>query len=216
MCFIRGQLCHVKMSHGTLIYSAQVFERWSPAKHLSLSQVTLKAVLLCLLVPGQGGRTTWMLGLTMRSDVDLVTWWKHLLRAIIIRSLFFEVFPSDKSLCVVHHLRWYVKRTEMLRESEQKLFISWKDPHKGVSRDTIRRWTKMGLETACIDMHIFTPHSARAASTSQAIQSFVFKLSYGQLAGEEWKPLPPSTTNRYRPAVVLGGSSLAELNSKLC
>ena len=66
-------------------------------------------------------------------------------------KLVFGSFPEDKSLCVVHYLRHYEKRTHALRGSEAKLFISWKAPHSGVSRDTLRRWTKMGLKTAGID-----------------------------------------------------------------
>ena len=82
----------------------------------------------------------------------------------------FGNFPEDKSLCVVHYLRHYKKRTCALRGSETKLFISWKAPHSGVSRDTLRRWTKTGLKTAGIDMSRFNAHSTRSASTSKAIQ----------------------------------------------
>ena len=81
----------------------------------------------------------------------------------------FGSFPEDKSLCVVHYLRHYEERTRALRGSEAKLFISWKAPHSGVSRDTLRRWTEMGLKTAGIDMSRFNAHSTRSASTSKAV-----------------------------------------------
>ena len=81
----------------------------------------------------------------------------------------FGSFPEDKSLCVVHYLRHYEKRTRALRGSEAKLFISWKAPHSGVSRDTLRRRTKMSLKTAGIDMSRFTAHSTWSALTSKAV-----------------------------------------------
>lgn len=45
------------------------------------------------------------------------------------------------------------------------LFIQ---PHKGVSRDTISRWAKLGLESAGIDTSQFTVHSTTAATSSKA------------------------------------------------
>ena len=81
----------------------------------------------------------------------------------------FGSFPEDKSFCVLHYLRHYEKRTRALKGSETKLFISWKAPHSGVSRDTLRRWIKMGVKTAGIDMSWFTAHLTRSASTSKAV-----------------------------------------------
>ena len=69
--------------------------------------------------------------------------WIYLLKISAPNShqdeLVFGSFPEDKSLCVVHYLRHHKKRTCALRGSETKLFISWKAPHSGVSRDTLRR-----------------------------------------------------------------------------
>jgi integrase len=56
----------------------------------------------------------------------------------------------------------------MLRKDETKLFISYVLPHKAVSRDTISRWTKTTLELCGIDTSVFTAHSTRAASVSNA------------------------------------------------
>ena len=151
-------------------------KKWSPAVNLSLPQLTLKVVLLCLLLSGQRGQVLWLL------DLRNITWSKTDIRCTfgdLLKTsapnrhqdeLVFGSFPGDKSLCVVHYLRHYKKRTCALRGSETKPFISWKAPHSGVSRDTIRRWTKMGLKTAGIDMSRFTAHSTRSASTSKAIQ----------------------------------------------
>ena len=126
-------------------YSVFNFLKWSPAANLSLPQLTLKVVLLCLLLSGQRGQALWLL------DLCNITWSKTDIRCTFesissrfplqtdIRTNLFGSFPEDKSLCVVHYLRHHKKRTCALRGSETKLFISWKAPHSGVSRDTLRR-----------------------------------------------------------------------------
>ena len=55
-----------------------------------------------------------------------------------------------------------------MRGTERKLFVSFIQPHKGVSKDTISRWAKLGLESAGIDTSQFTAHSTRAATSSKA------------------------------------------------
>ena len=128
-------------------------------------------------VSGQRGQALWLL------DLRNITWSKTDIRCTfgdLLKTsapnrhqdeLVFGSFPEDKSLCVVHYLRHYEKRTHAraLRGSEAKLFISWKAQHSGVSRDTLRRWTKVCLKTAGIDMSRFTAHSTRSASTRKAI-----------------------------------------------
>ena len=122
------------------------FLKWSPAANLSLPQLTLKVVLLCLLLSGQRGQALWLL------DLRNITWSKTDIRctfeSYLLKisapnrhqdELVFGSFPEDKSLCVVHYLPHHKKRTCALRGSETKLFISWKAPHSGVSRDTLRR-----------------------------------------------------------------------------
>lgn len=156
-------------------------KQWSPASCLSLSQLTVKVVLLCLLVTGQRGQTIWLM------DLRNLVWSKDDVRCTfgdLLKTsgpgkhqteLVLGSFPQDKTLCVVHYLKQYVKRTKPFRGTETRLFISWKAPHQAVSRDTIRRWTKTGLSKAGIDMNIFTPHSTRAASTSKAVQKVPLK-----------------------------------------
>ena len=121
-------------------------KKWSPAANLSLPQLTLKVVLLCLLVSCQRGQALWLL------DLRNITWSKTDIRCTfgdLLKTsapnrhqgeLVFGSFPEDKSLCVAHYLRHYEKRTRALRGSEAKLFIGWKAPHAGVSRDTLQRW----------------------------------------------------------------------------
>lgn len=149
-------------------------KEWSPAKFLSLAQLTLKTVLLCLLVSSQRGQAIWLM------DLRNMSWTKEDVRCRFgdllktsgpnkhQNEVVFCAFPSDLAICVVHYLKQYVKRTRAFRGTETRLFISWTAPHKAVSRDTIRRWTKIGLQKAGIDMTIFTPHSTRSAASSKA------------------------------------------------
>ena len=177
--FVRGVFNRrPAFSRNTVMWDADIvftfLKKWSPAANLSLPLLTLKVVLLCLLVSGQRGQALWLL------DLRNITWSDrhsmHVWRSPQdFRSnrhqdeLVFGSFPEDKSLCVVHYLRHHEKRTRALRGSEAKLFISWKAPHLGVSRDTRRRWIKMGLKTAGIDMSRFTAHAMRSASTRKAV-----------------------------------------------
>lgn len=146
---------------------------WSPAKNLSLLQLTIKVILLCLLVSGQRGQTlnffdlrnmTWNTNRICVRFGDLLktSTPKHHQDEIVLKAF------VDKRICVVHYLNAYKQRTALLRGSETNLFISVVKPHKSVSRDTIRRWTKQGLAKAGIDLSIFKPHSTRAASASKA------------------------------------------------
>ena len=65
-------------------------------------------------------------------------------------------YQADNALCPLLTLR------------ERKLFVSFIQPHKRVSRDTISRWAKLGLESAGIDTSQFTAHNTIAAISSKA------------------------------------------------
>ena len=75
-------------------------------------------------------------------------------------------YPNDEKLCVVEHLKEYLHRTEQLRKGHSKLLLSYIQPFKPVSKDTISRWIKQVLEAAGIDIKKYSAHSKRAASTS--------------------------------------------------
>ena len=102
-------------------------------------------MLLCLLLSGQRGQALWLLDLCniTWSKTDIQCTFESIssrfpLQTDIRTNLSLEAFLKI-NLCVVHYLRRHKKRTCALRGSETKLFISWKAPHSGVSRDTLRR-----------------------------------------------------------------------------
>ncbi len=79
-------------------------------------------------------------------------------------------FVPDRKLCVVTHLREYIKRTQDVRGRNTRLLLSYVKPFKPVTKATISRWVKMVLKQAGIDVGKYTAHSSRAAATSHVIQ----------------------------------------------
>ena len=76
-------------------------------------------------------------------------------------------------MCPIKTLKEYLKHTDTIRGDELQLFISFVEPHKSVSRDTISRWAKVVLQSSGIDTELFTSHSTRAVSVSKAKQKDV-------------------------------------------
>ncbi|KAI8503114.1 Tight junction protein ZO-2 [Branchiostoma belcheri] len=79
--------------------------------------------------------------------------------------------PGDRRLCAFTYLKEYLRRTSSLRKErggEQKLFISYRRPHRPVGSATLARWVKSVLGTAGVDTATFSAHSTRGASTSAA------------------------------------------------
>ena len=85
-------------------------------------------------------------------------------------SVMLKAYSTDKKLCVVSHIKEYLRRTyKPLRGDSTKLFISFMKPHKHISRETQSCWIKTVMEAAGIYTSIiFHPPSTRAAATSKA------------------------------------------------
>ena len=88
-------------------------------------------------------------------------------------SFSFKAYPSDRRLCVVHYLRTYIRRTELIRGQVRSLFISHSKPHNEVSSQTISRWIKEALSAAGIDTAKYKAHSTRSAAVSAASRANV-------------------------------------------
>ena len=80
-----------------------------------------------------------------------------------IAPLVFLSYPGDDKLCIITHLKEYIKRTRQFRNGSKQLLLSHVKPHGPVS---ISRWCKSVLSTASVDVAKFKGHSTRAASTS--------------------------------------------------
>ena len=133
-----------------------------PLEKLSLKELTQKPVMLLLLVTGQRGQFIHLLslnGIILTSQTAYLSLEEHT-----------KTSRLNNAAAAVTTQKAYMKKTETLRNGENKLFISFIKPNKAVSRDTISRWTKQVLTNYGIDTKIFTSHSTRAASATKAHQ----------------------------------------------
>ena len=153
---------------------------WYPLNELSLRKLTLKTLSLMALISMQRSQTLQALeiGENLIMGPDQCTF---KIRTLLktskpnnhLRNITFKAYPNDEALCVISCIREYIKRTQVLRGEDTKLFISFVKPHRTVSTETIRRWLKTSLELCGIDTTAFKAHSFRAASASAAKQADV-------------------------------------------
>jgi integrase len=145
-----------------------------PPEEQTFKMLTYKVVMLLALLSGQRRQTMHALDIsTMQLSLNKCTFViKSLLKTSRpgkhLTSVEFKSYTLDRNLCPVAHISEYIKRTELLRGNQHKLFISVQKPYKEVSADTISRWLKTTLALAGIDIAKFGAHSTRSASTSAA------------------------------------------------
>ena len=154
-------------------------QKMSLARALNLKQLRQKLCLLIALVSAQRAKTLHSLNLEnikLRQNsatfyvADLLKKSRPGCHGLTLK---FKAYPPDRRLGVVHYLRAYIKRTEIIRNDERRLFISYTKPHRMVSSQTISRWIKTLLSAAGIDTSIYKPHSTRSATTSAASRANV-------------------------------------------
>ena len=168
-------------------------EKWHPAKNLSLRQLSIKTVLLCLLVSGQRGQTIWLMCL------ENLKFYKNKVTCAIgdptkttnvnnhTSELVFKAY-FKKSLCVKHYLAKYKERTDPLRCKKKgrggnRLFITSVPPYTPIRRATLTSWVRFGLTLCGVDTDKFSPHSTRSAATSKAKRSYVPLTTIMKTAG---------------------------------
>ena len=79
---------------------------------------------------------------------------------------------KDSELCVVDHLKQYIKMTASLRNAgTNQIFLTFVQPHKPISR-----WCVTVMKEFGVNVNIFGSHSTRSASTSKCkISGLSFK-----------------------------------------
>ena len=80
-----------------------------------------------------------------------------------IGEIKFPRYQENDKICVFTCMKEYLKLTANLRGNITRLFITTTKPYKIASQDTFARWIKTTLQSAGIDMNMFT---TRSASTS--------------------------------------------------
>lgn len=86
-------------------------------------------------------------------------------------NLVIPFFVKNLSICPASALSSYLKKTKILRNEENKLFIAIKKPHKAVGSQTLSRWIKSFLCDSGLDTSKFGAYSIRHASTSAVKRS---------------------------------------------
>lgn len=151
----------------------------SPAKKLSLQDLTLKTCMLVALVTSQRQQTLHNLSIkNMHIHASSITFVvTTLLKQSRPGNVGFNVkllgYPPDRRLCVYTYLIEYLSRTKLCRGKEESLFVSYKKPHRKVTKDTIARWLRQIMSAAGINVSEYKPHSIRAAAVSRASTSTV-------------------------------------------
>ncbi|CAC5393415.1 unnamed protein product [Mytilus coruscus] len=88
------------------------------------------------------------------------------------KSIAFNSFPNEKSLCVVTCINDYMSRTQSWREQGDNIDRSWLllsvvKPHHHIVPSSVARWLKETIKKSGFSS-LFTGHSTRSASTSKA------------------------------------------------
>lgn len=147
----------------------------SPVKDLSTKQLTLKLCILMALISGQRSQTLHLLEVSHMKKANwgyaftLTKVLKHSRSGGSLPTIVFRAYPQDRRLCVVTVLKEYLfRRKARVAPTEERLFVSYVAPFKGVTISTISRWVKTVLCAAGINTEVFKAHSTRAASCSKA------------------------------------------------
>ncbi|MEW8548281.1 MAG: tyrosine-type recombinase/integrase, partial [Candidatus Thiodiazotropha sp.] len=142
--------------------------------NITLLQLSQKVCMLLLLLTGQRGQSIHLLKLSdicindTGIEIQFSNILKHTKPGRHQGPIMLKAFVENRSICIVSCLREYIKRTEALRGTENRLFITTQPPFKAVARATISRWTRTIMRKAGLNVDQFKPHSTRAAATSAA------------------------------------------------
>ena len=145
-----------------------------PLNTLTLKKLTLKLVMLLLIATGRRGHDIHLLSLqgmsmaTTSCEFQMLEHTKTSKPGKKGTPITIHLYTPDPAICRLLTLKEYILRTAPLRKSETQLFLSFIQPHKAVTHNTISRWTKDVLKLSSIDITQFTAHSTRAAVASKA------------------------------------------------
>ncbi|CAC5412249.1 unnamed protein product [Mytilus coruscus] len=151
------------------------FDKIPDNEQLSLLELSQKLAMLFMLLSGQRCQTVHKLELdnVQIEGNTMVAYVSELLKqtkpGVHMKPLVFDRYIINEKLCILRTYEEYVRKTETLRNKEQKVFISTVKPYKPVKKSTIARWVKTVMESSGINIEYFGPHSCRSASTSAAL-----------------------------------------------
>lgn len=148
---------------------------WYPNRELSLEKISKKLSVLLALCTAHRVQT---LAFIRVSNIDRSSTGLNIHISDIIKTsapgreqplLFLPYFVENLGICPATTLNDYLSMTTELRpNSTDKLFITFKRPHKNATSQTISRWIRQTLAECGVDVNVFGAHSTRHASTSTA------------------------------------------------
>ena len=147
---------------------------WYPFDSLSLKQLTLKTIALIALSSSDRGQTLHLASISnmkvLENEIqfiitDRLKGTRKIQRPKIIRC----VSCPTEELNVFTHVKEYLRRTNKLRNGENKFFLSW-STRKSVTKTTLARWLKTVLSLSGINTDIFKAHSYRGAGLTKAYE----------------------------------------------
>ena len=123
-------------------------QKLSPAKFISLKELTLKLAMLIALSSACRVQSLHLLSTVniQKSFKSYAVFFEGLIKqnrpGWSENCLLLFSYPPDRRLCGIFVLNEYLKRTARLRNNCNKLFISYIKPFGPVTKDTISRWLK--------------------------------------------------------------------------
>lgn len=163
-------------------------EEWFPLESLNLKQLSQKLLLLLALGTAHRLQTLTSIrnsniirsnrGLEIRIP-DRIKTTRAGSKQPVLKLPFFKEKPG---LCIAKTLLHYLEVTRIIRNGEDKLFISYQKPYNIVKEDTLGRWIRSCLTILGVDRR-FTAHSTRHASTSKAYEKGVSIEEIKRVAG---------------------------------
>ena len=141
-----------------------------PVERLTLKELSSKLVTLLAILSGQRCQTLHCLSLEHMTLTDhkcvfrINTLIKQSRSGKHLAPIELLGYEGNPSLCVLHTLKEYLRRTKNIRKSDG-LFVSYQKPHGHVSKGTLARWIRDTLSRAGVDTKLYGAHSTRSAST---------------------------------------------------
>jgi len=155
----------------------QVFEwmrKQDSVKNVTTEWLTKRLAFLILIISGQRTQVLPALRLSKMDMLqDVVTFHvnaadlKHGRYCPQGHTIVLEEFV-EQDICIIAHLKEYLKRTSKLRGKEDRLFLITVKPYTPATLNTTSRWVKDVLQATGIDIAKFSAGSTRAAATSKA------------------------------------------------
>lgn len=159
----------------------QFLSKWFPHNELDLQKLSKKLITLIALITAHRVQTLSCIRISniliTKDQIEIMITDPIKTTSIGKKQplLIIPFFSQNPKICPAKCLSDYMNRTKPLRKSykDDKLFISYKNPHEPVCSQTLSKWIKETLEVSGIDTKIFSGHSTRHAATSAAYRSGV-------------------------------------------